>query len=160
MNQNGKTFVDFLTPVQGSTGESASFVLGLTYYTCGNRKMCVNSAEGYPIASNLDVQVLSAPELIPGSTTYCCNVRCVCDLTYKQVTNNCYCQCDCLQTEKVVAVVCVPVTSDAIPTVASKGVSASAANVNCGCSSTNQASLNVAFTLETTTTAENDDNNG
>lgn len=156
MNQNGKTFVNFLTPVvQGSTENSASFVLGLTYYTCGNKKMCVNNAEGFPIASNLDVQVLGVPELIPGTTTYCCNVRCICDLTYEQVYGCGCCPNTCLQTEKVVATVCVPVTSADVPTVSAKGVLTSAANVACGCNSTNEASLNIAFTLETTAAANN-----
>ena len=150
MNQNGKTFVNFLTPVvSGSTETSTSYVLGLTHYTCGNKKMCVNNANGFPLASNLSVQVIDAPRLIPDTSAYCCNVRCICDLTYEQVFN-CGCYSDtCLQTEKVVAVVCVPVTSADIPTVSESGVIASPANVNCGCSSTNEASLNISFTLET-----------
>ena len=153
MNQNGKTFVNYLTPVQGSTEESASFVVGLAYYTCGNKKMCANNSDGFPVASNLDIQVLGTPQLIPNSDVYCCNIRCICDITYQQVFENyygcCCCQNNCLQTEKVVAVVCVPLTSPEVPTVASKGVLATAANVNCGCSSTNQASIDIAFTLET-----------
>lgn len=65
-----------------------------------------------------------------------------------------------METEKVVAVVCVPLTSPNVPTVASKGVIANAVNVSCGCSSTNQANLNIGFTLETTAATESDDNNG
>ena len=159
MNQNGKTFVNFLTPVQGSTEESASFVLGLTYYTCGNKKMCVNNSQDFPIASNLDVQVLGAPVLIPGTTAYCCNVRCICDLTYEQIYGCGCCPNTCLQTEKVVATVCFPVTSADVPIVAAKGVLAAAANVACGCSTTNEASLNIAFTLDTAA-AESNANNG
>lgn len=147
---NGKTYVNFLTPVPGSTETSASYVLGLTHYTCGNKKMCVNNPEGFPVASNLDVQILGAPRLIPNTEVYCCDVRCICDLFYEQVYNNygC-CQNTCLQTEKVVAVICVPVTSPDMPTVTASGVLADAANVSCGCSSTNECSLNVSFTLET-----------
>jgi len=146
---NGKTYVNFLTPVPGSTETSASYVLGLTHYTCGNKKMCVNNADGFPIASNLDVQILGAPQQLQDGV-YCCNVRCICDLTYEQVYGYGCCPNTCLQTEKVVAVVCVPVTSDTVPTVSASGVTASPANVNCGCSSTNEASLNISFTLETT----------
>ena len=155
MNQNGKTYVNFLTPVvAGGTETSASYMLNLTHYTCGNKKMCVNNADGFPVASNLDVQVLGAPRLIPNTGVYCCDVRCICDLTYEQVYYCGCCQNTCLQTEKVAAVVCVPVTSSDVPTVSEKGVIASPANVNCGCSFTNEASLSIAFTLETAVTAE------
>lgn len=153
MNQNGKTFVNFLTPVTPATGTGASYLLNLTYFTCGNKKMCVNNSEGFPVASNLDVQILGAPRLIPNTSVYCCDVRVICSLTYEQVYGCNCCQNTCLQTETVVATVCVPVTSADIPIVSQSGVTAVPANVNCGCSTTNEASLSVAFTLETTTEA-------
>lgn len=148
---NGKAYVNFLTPVPGGTETSASYVLGLTYYTCGNKKMCVNNSNGFPIASNLEVQVLGTPRLLQDGV-YCCDVRCICDLTYEQVYGCGCCPNTCLQTEKVVAVVCVPVTADTIPTVSDSGVLVDAVNVKCGCSTTNECSLNISFTLETGTT--------
>ena len=155
MNNNGKTFVNFLTPAPGNTAASASYVLGLTHYTCGNKKMCVNSADGFPVASNLDVQVIGAPRLL-GNGEYCCMVRCICDVTYQQVFGCGCCQNQCLQTEKVVATVCVP-CSDVTPEATANGVTADAVNVQCGCSTTNQCDLYVSFTLETTAAAETDE---
>ena len=149
MNQNGKTYVNFLTPVPGGSATSASYLLNLTHFTCGNKKMCVNSADGFPAASNLEVQVLGAPRLIPNTGTYCCDVRCICTLTYQQVWGCGCCENTCLQDEKVAAIVCVPVTSAEIPNVTEMGVIASPANVNCGCHSTNECSLSISFTLET-----------
>lgn len=160
MYQNGKTYVNFLTPVQGSTEASASYVLGLTHFTCGNKKMCVNNANGFPVASNLDVQVLGVPRLIPNTEVYCCDIRVICDLTYEQVYGCGCCPNTCLQTEKIVAVVCVPVTSADIPTVSASGALADPANVACGCSTTNECTLNVSFTLETAPAANQSENNG
>lgn len=146
--QNGRTFVNFLTPAPGGTATEASYVLGLSHYTCGNKKMCVNSAEGFPVASGLDVQVLGAPQLL-GNGQYCCDVRVICDVTYRQVCGcGCGCQNDCLQTEKVVATVCVP-CGETTPTATPNGVVANPINVNCGCSSTNEMDVTVSFTLET-----------
>ena len=161
---NGKTYVNYLTPVvSGSTETSATYMLGLTHYTCGNKKMCVNNSNGFPVASSLDVQILGAPRLIPSSVgnseVYCCDVRCICDLTYEQVYGYGCCPNTCLQTEKVVAVVCVPVTSPDMPTITASGVVADAVKTSCGCSETNECSLNVYFTLETET-AEVNQNNG
>lgn len=159
MYQNGKTYVNSLTPVKGSTETSASYVLGLTYFTCGNKKMCVNNANGFPVASNLDVQVLGAPRMLQ-TGVYCCDVRVICDLTYEQIYGCGCCPNTCLQAEKVAATVCIPVTSADIPTVTNSGVLADPANVSCGCSTTNECSLNISFTLETAPAANQNENNG
>ena len=151
--------MNFLTPAPGGTEASAPYQLGLTHYTCGNKKMCVNSAEGFPVASALDVQVIGGPTLIPGSGQYCCDVRVICDVTYQQVWGCGCCPNTCLQTEKVVATVCVP-CGDTLPAVGDTGVVATAVNVQCGCSTTNEMSLNVAFTLETATATEETDEEG
>lgn len=152
MCNNGKTFVNWMTPGPGQTAASAPWQVGLTHYTCGNKKMCVNSAEGFPVASALSVQVIGGPNLIPESGQYCCDVRIICDVTYQQVWGCSCCPNTCPVTEKVVATVCVP-CGETLPTVADAGVTANAANVQCGCSTTNEMALNVAFTLETATSA-------
>lgn len=146
MCNNGKTFVNFLTPAPGGTEASASYLLGLTHYTCGNKKMCVNGADGMPIASNLDVQLLGGVNDL-GNGQYCCDVRFVCDVTYQQVTGCGCCPNTCLQTEKVVATLCVPCGAT-VTGVQANGVMANAANVRCGCSVTNQVDLTVSFTIE------------
>ena len=159
MNTNGQTFVDYLSPAPGSTAESATWQMGLTHFTCGNKKMCVNNADGFPVASNLDVQVIDGPRLL-GNGQYCCMVRCICDVTYQQVYGCGCCPNTCLQTEKVVATKCVPVANDNPVTVTPNGVLCDPVNVQCGCSTTNQCSLAVGFTLEQAATAATTDEEG
>lgn len=152
MSKNGKTFVNFLTPVVAGS----SYFLNLTYYTCGNKKMCVSNNDSFPLVDNLSVQVIGAPRLIPNTSVYCCDVLCKCDLTYKQAFPNnggCYC-CkgeDCYETEKVVASVCVPLTSADVPTISEMGVLANPVSVGCGCYYTNEVVLDIAFAFDTTT---------
>ena len=146
-NVNGKTYVDFLTPAPGGTATSASYNLGLTHYTCGNKKMCINGGEGLPGISALDVQVLGTPRLI-GNGQYCCDVRCMCDLTYRQVYQ-CGCSNPCLETEKIIATVCVPVSSDTVPTVTANGALVDPVGFSCPSQSTNEVSITVSFTLAT-----------
>ena len=148
-NRNGKTYVNFLTPAPGGTDTSASYNLGLSYFTCGNRKMCVNSADGFPIVTGLNVQVLGAPQLI-GNNQYCCNVRCICNVVYQPV-GGCGCpQTGCPRNETVVATVCVP-CSEATQTPVANGALIDPVNVRCGCDTTNEVALNISFTLNATT---------
>ena len=84
-NQNGKTYFNSLTPYPGGTEASTTYLLDCTHYTCGNRQMCVNSADGFPLASNFNIQVLGLPRPVGDSGEYCCDVRLICDLTYQQV---------------------------------------------------------------------------
>ena len=81
-SQNGKTYYNSLTPYPGGTDASASYLMDCTHYTCGNRQMCV-TADGFPLASSFDIQVLGVPR--PVGDKYCCDIRCICDLTYQQV---------------------------------------------------------------------------
>ena len=156
-SRNGKTYFNSLTPYPGATEDSASYLLSCTHYTCGNRKMCVNSAEGFPLVSNLDVQVLGAPRLL-GNGTYCCDVRCICDLTYQQVYGCGCCADNCLRTEKIVVTQCVPCSSAEIPTVTGNGVVAYPTDVACGCSTTNVVNVDFSFTLASAAEATNQNN--
>ena len=102
-NQNGKTYYNSLTPYPGGTDASTTYLMDCTHYTCGNRQMCVNSANGFPLASNFDIQVLGTPRPVGDSGEYCCDIRCICDLTYQQVYRcGNGCPNSCLQTEKVI----------------------------------------------------------
>lgn len=148
-SQNGKTYFNSLTPYPGGTAASTSYMLDCTHYTCGNRQMCVNSAEGFPLASNFDIQVIGAPRQL-GDDLYCCDVRCICDLTYQQVYRcGNGCPNSCLQTEKVIVTKCIPCPSADVPTVTPVGVSASPVGATCGCPSTNMADVEFAFTVAT-----------
>ena len=146
-SQNGKTFFNSLTPYPGGTDASTTYMLDATHYTCGNRQMCV-SADGFPLASNIDVQVLGVPRAL--GTEYCCDVRCICDLTYQQVYRcGTGCPNSCLQTEKVIVTKCIPCPSADVPTVTAVGVSATPVGASCGCPSTNVCEVEFAFTVAT-----------
>ena len=147
--RNGKTIVSFLTPAAGNTAASASYNLGLNYYTCGNRKMCVNNSEGFPLAKNLEVQLLGAPRLI-GNNQYSCDIRCICDIIYQPV-NGYGCGCSCPRTETVVAVITGVPCGETVPTVVANGVLCDPVAVGCGCNYTNECALTVSFTLNTAT---------
>ena len=56
-NRNGETYVNTLVPVPGGSATDTDYVIDLTHYLCGNRKVCANSA--FPISCNLNYQVLS-----------------------------------------------------------------------------------------------------
>ena len=149
-SQNGKTYYNSLTPYPGGTEASTTYLLDATHYTCGNRQMCVNSADGFPLASNFDIQVLGVPRPVGDSGEYCCDIRCICDLTYQQVYRcGNGCPNSCLQTEKVIVTKCIPCPSADVPTVTALGVSASPVGVSCGCPSTNVAEVEFAFTVAT-----------
>ena len=149
-NQNGKTFFNSLTPYPGGTAASTSYLLDATHYTCGNRQMCVNSANGFPLASNFDIQVLGVPRPVGDSGEYCCDIRCICDLTYQQVYRcGNGCPNSCLQTEKVIVTKCIPCPSADVPTVTALGVSASPVGATCGCPSTNVAEVEFVFSVAT-----------
>ena len=149
-SQNGKTYYNSLTPYPGGTAASTSYLMDCTHYTCGNRQMCVNSADGFPLASNFDIQVIGVPRPVGDGGQYCCDIRCICDLTYQQVYRcGNGCPNSCLQTEKVIVTKCVPCSSADVPTVTALGVNASPVGASCGCPSTNVCEVEFAFTVAT-----------
>ena len=142
-NQNGKTYYNGLTPYPGGTDASTTYLMDCTHYTCGNRQMCV-SADGFPLASNFSVQVLGVPRA--AGSEYCCDVRCICDLTYQQVSR---CGSCCPQTEKVIVTKCIPCPSADVPTVTAVGVTATPVGASCGSQTTNVVDVEFAFTVAT-----------
>lgn len=145
--RNGSTSVNFLTPYPAA--DPQSYLLQLTHWTCGNKQMCLNNGEGLPIVSNLSIQQVG--EIQPlGGDTYCVEVRCVCDLTYQQISGNACCPNYCLQTEKCVATVCVPLTSSDPVTLTANGASVMPVRISCRCNTTNTVSIDVSFIVDQT----------
>ena len=147
--KNGSTEVNFLTSYAGRTETSAQYLLQLTHFTCGNKQMCLNNADGLPVVSNLNLQQVGAIQPL-GNGTYCCDVRCICDLTYQQICGSSCCPNYCLQTEKCVATVCVPVLSTDPVTLTPNGASVTPVRISCRCNTTNTCSIDVSFMLEQT----------
>lgn len=153
MCRNGSTDVKFLTPYPAA--DLQSYLLQLTHWTCGNKQMCLNNGEGLPIVSNLSIQQVG--EIQPlGGDTYCVEVRCVCDLTYQQISGNACCPNYCLQTEKCVATVCVPLTSSDPVTLTANGASVMPVRISCRCNTTNMVSIDVSFSVDQAAVANAD----
>jgi len=116
MNMNGLTRVNTLVPVPGATATDASYVLDLTHYLCGNRKVCASGA--FPIAANLNYQVLSVESV--GNDVYNCNIFVSGQVSYKpyrQGCQNCGCEDNCYRQDNIWATISVPVTANTIPTI-------------------------------------------
>ena len=152
--KNGSTEVNFLTPYPAVAAGTDSYLLQLTHYTCGNKQMCLNNADGLPVVSNLTLQQVGAIQALGGGT-YCCDVRCICDLTYQQICGSSCCPNYCLQTEKCVATVCVPVTSDTAATLTANGALVTPVRISCRCNTTNTVSIDVSFSIEQAAAANN-----
>lgn len=150
--RNGSTEVMFLTPYPAA--DTQSYLLQLKHWTCGNKQMCLNNADGLPVVSNLTLQQIG--EITPyANGTYCVEVRCICDLTYQQIRGNSCCPDYCLQTEKCVATVCVPILSDEAVTLTPNGASVMPMRISCRCSTTNTVEIDVSFSVEQAASANN-----
>lgn len=145
--KNGSTEVNFLTPYPAGTTQS--YLLQLQHYTCGNKQMCLNNADGLPVVDNLSLQQIGEVQAL-GTDTYCVEVRCVCDLTYQQISGSGCCPNYCLQSEKCVATVCVPVASADAVTLTPNGASVMPLRTSCRCNTTNTCSIDVSFSVDQT----------
>ena len=148
-NKNGQTYVNTLTPVPGATAEDATYVVDLTHFTCGNRKICANGA--YPIAADLNFKNSGLPQPV-GLDTYVQDVLITGTVTYvpyKNGQNNCGCGCgcNCPVTENVWAVISVPVTEATSPTLKAGETLASPTNLRDCCNVTNAVSLVCSFNV-------------
>jgi len=147
--KNGTTEIDFLTLVPGGTAANANYLLSLTHYTCGNRKICANGF--YPISANLGYQVLNAPHDV-GNGVFCCDVLVSGNVTYMPYKCGCNQQCPCNQcpvTDNVFVTLCVPCSSAAVPTVTAGSVVATPTNLTDCCNVTNAVALTTSFNVTT-----------
>lgn len=143
-NYNGQTFVNTCIPAPGATAENATYVVDLTHYTCGNRKICANGA--YPVTGDLKYKALGAPQSV-GNDTFVQDILITGDVTYmpyRYGQNNC---CQCPVTENIWATVSVPVGSAAASTITAGEVIASPTNMRDCCSITNAVSLVGSFNI-------------
>lgn len=146
---NGQTYLNSLVPVSGGTAQDATYVLNLTHYTCGNRKVCVNGA--FPITANLNYQVLrvysvgndayNADILVSGTVNY---------MPYRTGSNYGGCSCNaCPVTDNVWTVLSVPVSSADAPTLTAGICQCSPTNVSDCCNVTNAISVTTSLNVNT-----------
>lgn len=144
--KNGTTEIDFLTLVPGGTAANANYLLSLTHFTCGNKKICANGF--YPLTANLNYTVLNTPHNV-GNNTYCCDVLVAGQVTYMPYRcGNCQCN-QCPVTENVYVTLCVPCSSEAIPTLTAGTAVATPTNLSDCCSITNAVAITTSFNVTT-----------
>lgn len=155
-SNNGQTYVNTCIPAAGGTATSSTYVLDLTHYTCGNKKICANGA--FPITSNLNYTVMGAPQnvgngvynvdiLVSGTVTY---------MPYRNGQNNCGCSCACPVTENVWCTVSVPYGAATAPGVTAGTVVATPTNLRDCCNITNAISLTTSFLVADAKAAQDD----
>lgn len=144
MSNNGKTYIDFLTTVAGGTAENATYMVALTHYTCGNRKLCIN--ESYPTTAELKFTPMGAPKSV-GNGTYCCDVLCTGTCTYMPYRYGCNCNNNCPVTDNIYCTMCVPCSSDKTPTITAGEVQCSPTNVQPCYNVTNAVALTTSFAV-------------
>ena len=146
---NGKTFIDFLTTIAGGTSGDSNYLLSLTHYTCGNRKLCIN--EAFPITSQLNFTPIGTPSLV-GDGIYCCDVLCSGTVTYMPYVCGCNCCNVCPVTDNIYCTFCVPCDASSGIVVKGGEVVATPTNVKACCNVTNAISLVTSFNVTATAT--------
>lgn len=114
--KNGTTSEPILTLNPGSTAANATYLMSVTHYLCGNRKVCANG--NFPMSAKLDYQVLGLPTPV-GNGAFCCQVLCtgqVMYMPYRNGQNTCGC-CENYRNENVYFTMCIPCESAAVPTI-------------------------------------------
>lgn len=147
MNYNGQTYVNTCIPAPGAAAGDATYVVDLTHFTCGNRKICANGA--YPVTGDLNFKTIGSPQAV-GNDTYVQDILITGTVNYMPYRNGqsqCGCGCACPVTENVWATVSVPVTSQNVPTVVAGETLASPTNLKDCCSITNAVSMVCSFNL-------------
>ena len=145
-NRNGQTYVNTCIPVPGATAENATYVVDLTHYTCGNKKICANGA--FPVTANLNYQVIGTPQSV-GNDAYQVDVMITGQVTYMPyVYGQGMCGCNvCPVTENIWATVSVPWTADTAPAALPGTPVATPTNLRDCCSITNAVSIVDSFAL-------------
>ena len=150
---NGETYINSVIPAAGATATDATYVVDLTHYLCGNRKMCANSA--YPVTADLNYKVLNSPRSV-GNDTYQVDILISGIVTYMPYRNGqCYngCDCNCPRSENIWATVSVPWSSATAPAITAGEAYASPTNMRDCCSITNACSCTGSFNLATAAAA-------
>ena len=156
--KNGQTFLNSCIPVAGGTAEDSTYMIDMTHYTCGNRKICVNGF--YPPVANLNYQVVGTPQAI-GNDVYVCDILITGQVTYmpyKRGQQQCGCCQPCPVTENVYCTISVPVDGNTIPALKGGAVnSVTPTNVQDCCNVTNAVSIVCSVNVSTAATAATGD---
>ena len=140
---NGKTIIEYLTPVAGGTAENATYLLALDHFTCGNKKLCIQ--ESFPVTADLKFTPMGVPVNV-GNGSFCQEVLCSGTVTYMPYVCGCSCNV-CPRTENIYCVFCVPCSSSAVPTLTAGTSVASPTNVQPCCNVTNAIAITTTLNV-------------
>lgn len=144
-NNNGKTVVVSLTTIPGGTAANASYLLTLDHFLCGNRKVCANDA--YPVTADLKFTPVGTPVSV-GNGSYCCEVAVTGNINYMPYVCGCNCGV-CPRTEGIFCTICVPCSSNAVPTITAGESVASPTGAQPCCSITNAVAISTSLNVTT-----------
>ena len=144
MNNNGRTYLNSVTPFPGATDTDASYLVNLTHYTCGGRKIC--SLETFPITANLNYSIQGVAEV--GKGLYDLTVLATGTVSYMPYNPGCPCNV-CPVTEPIYAYINVPATSETGNSVAANETVCSLNGISCACNTSSSIDITTAFTLST-----------
>lgn len=133
-----------MTPFAGATATDASYLVNLTHYTCGGRKIC--SLESFPITANLNYSIQNIVEV--GKGLYDMTVLATGTVSYMPYNPGCPCN-SCPITEPIYTYLSVPVTSETGNTVAPNEVVCSLNGISCACNTSSSIDITTAFTVST-----------
>ena len=141
---NGKTFLNSLVPFPGATTTEASYLINLTHYTCGGRRIC--SLESFPVSADLNYKVQDIESV--GESLYNMKVLATGTVSYMPYNPNCPCS-SCPVTEPIYAYLSIPVASDTVPTITAGDTVCALNGVSCACNTSSSIDITTAFTVAT-----------
>lgn len=133
-----------MTPFPGATDTEASYLINLTHYTCGGRKIC--ALESFPITANLNYTIQDTVEV--GKGLYDMTVLATGTITYMPYNPGRPCN-TCPITEPIYTYLSVPVTANVGNSIAPNEVVCSLNGINCACNTSSSIDLTAAFTVNT-----------
>ena len=141
---SGKTYLNSLVPYAGGTATAAPYLIDLTHYTCGGRRIC--SLESFPVTAELNYKVQSIDDL--GDNFYVARVLATGTVSYMPYNPSSPCG-SCPVTEPIYAYLSVPVSSDSGVSITPASCLCSLNGISCACSTSSSIDISAGFTAET-----------
>ena len=148
---NGKTYLNSLVPFPGGTAATTTYLVDLTHYTCGGRRIC--SLEAFPVTADLNYKVQSIESV--GKGYYNLNVLATGTVSYMPYNPGCPCG-SCPVTEPIYAYLSVPYASDAEAELVPGECECTLNGISCACNTSSSIDITAAFTLDAAAQATGD----
>ena len=151
--KNGSDVLDFLTPAPAGTETNATYIVGLTHYTCGGRNMLLADPT-HPVLADLTATPVGTP-IDLGNGQLCQECQLAGTVTY------CPCNSCSPRVEYISQRLCLPCSTETSPTITVGTVAASPKPITvyqsygeCGCCQstkpcTNQIAITTSLNVAT-----------